>query len=224
MPDDFAQFAFAESQDQLRKRYSTGSAIITRWRTELKPDRVREKQAPADFLAKAKTLNRAQLQSLYGVGERMIVKWIKATGASPPLRIHTRPSLQRPVPADFVEMAKTMSRKGLTKHYRTSLVAVNRWCAESGSEPVVRPVRQPVPKVSSPRPFKFHSDGHVHRDLRRTSMYDEAADVLRRRFVVFRCGPTGKFLVDGLHWRVGNVICTPDELMQRAAKYRERAA
>ncbi len=61
--------------------------------------------------------------------------------------------------------------------------------------------------------------------IRASSIYDEAAGVIQReRFAVYRCEDNGKANPNGKFWRVGNVVLTPDELLERAERYRRRAA
>lgn len=223
MPEGFAACAWSLTHAELRKRFKAGSAIIRRWRLELDPARCApSRQAPDDFAELASTMHRAALQRHYDVGEKLVVAWIRETGASPPIA----PRAVRACPDDFASLAPTMTRKGLIKHYRTSDVAVVRWIAETGVKPYVRPVPEvsALPKPSGPKPFRFKGEKIVHMDARLHTIYDRAADDLRRKFVVFRCGPTGKFDEKGEHWRVGNVVCTPDELLQRADRCREKAA
>lgn len=73
--------------------------------------------------------------------------------------------------------------------------------------------------------FGGHARNQLTRDLRYISMFDEAADALRReRFVVFRCDDRGRADQKGEFWRLGNTLLTPDELLQRAEKYRRKVA
>lgn len=58
-------------------------------------------------------------------------------------------------------------------------------------------------------------------ETRRSSIvYDIAANTLRReRFLVNPCTQYGKYSVNGKFWRVGRNILTPDELLEKAARY-----
>lgn len=228
MPDDFTAHAKLGNKT-LQRKYGAGKKTIIRWLEELATGAARHSMniPPEDFAELAQTLNKTALQKHYGVGERRVKNWLAAAGIE---EVSPQYPVRRFLPDDFTEVAPTMTQTALGRHYAADWKTVKRWCAEANVEPAVHVFVQPpqdtrrIPYRSN---FAFHGHAQTrhHADLRTITMYDEAADVLRReRFICFRCGPTGKYLEKGLHWRVGNVICTPDELLQRADKYRAKAA
>jgi hypothetical protein len=239
-PEDFREVAATMGRRALKEHYGVGQDIVTRWfreiggnpRSDMQHTR---KPVPEDFTALAPSMTAVALQKHYGVGERVVVRWLKETGATTS-RTYEKPGSIRPVPDDFARLAPRMTQVQLREHYRVSKLVLRRWIAQAQVRTAgsivnrreSRPVRQAFTPAFGPRPmvFKGHPGAAVKQDdLRLYTKYDEAADILRReRFVVFRCGPTGVFVEKGEHWRVGNVICTPDELLQRAEKYRRRVA
>lgn len=225
MPDGFAQVAYEYGLKQLARQFNAGQVVIIRWRNELgsaDPRKISD-DPPTDLKQLIGKLNKTQLQKHYGVGESRLNKWLKAAGISSVPRLYPH---RRIVPADFAEVAPTMPQTALARHYKADWTTIKRWCDEAGVSPAVPDFSWNVNRspIRSVRNMTWKAPV-VRYDARQITMYDEAADTLRReRFVVFRCGPTGKYLEKGLHWRVGNVVCTPDELLQRAAKYKARAA
>lgn len=156
------------------------------------------------------------LRTKYGAGRLAVERWLDELGAD---RTGRKPSANRlPVPADFAEMARSLTRTGLVEHYRCVWQVMARWCKEAGVEPV-RYVPVPVVRVN------WIHRGAVGKatDLRQRTMYDEAADVLRQHCPVYRSDARGLFDPKGDFWRIGNGLLTPDELLKRAAKYRVAA-
>lgn len=222
MPADFAEVAWL-SQSYLCPRYKTGSETIARWRRELGGEDPRKAmlQPPADFVEQAGHRNLTQLCAHYHVGERRVKSWAKRAGVQIKLYLSLA---RRGVPDDFAECAAMMSRRALCRYYRAEIETVKRWLSETGINAMVYVPPQPTPR--NPRPFVFggHARTRQTSDMRQTSMFDEAADTLRRHFVVFRCDDRGRADQKGEFWRLGNTLLTPDELLQRAEKYRRKVA
>lgn len=171
---------------------------------------------PDNFAERAKELDRRNLRAFYGVSRHTIDRWIVSTGVQPyKAPVYNR----RPIPDDFRAAAQVMHKTKLIEHYKTSDDVMSRWIRESG----IRPANY------VPRPMLLARMGHAHKvsvnTVRHTSIYDEAADALRReRFPVNRCNDRGGYDPEGRFWRVGWSTVTPDELLTRAAKYQRRAA
>jgi hypothetical protein len=117
------------------------------------------------------------------------------------------------------------------KHYRVHHGCMNRWIEETGIEPKVFVPCYPEPKPRPSRARQAKNLGQmggglvIRHDNRVKSMFDHAADTLRaERWVVHRCNERGAYAEKGELWRVGNVVLTPDELLQRADRYRKVAA
>lgn len=228
MPADFPVNAATLSILRLSEIYGVDQFVIKRWHRENGGNpRAQRKPAPADFAEMASKMAQRALVVHYKVDKRTIARWTKETGAKPTSLYSRPPRFLRP--ADFVAIAQTMSQRSLADHYGVKRGVVARWVEETGvTPPRVAPDRKYTkpPKRAKPAALNITWDrGKAqHDDLRRIDQYDIAADVLRRqRFIVYRCGPTGKFLEKGLSWRVGSTVVTPDELLERAARY-ERAA
>lgn len=226
MPEDFASFAWTMSVDQLRKKYVAGQTSVQRWRRELGGEpQVDLSIPPADFKARASRWTIAMLRRHYGVGETRIRTWLRITGAE--AQKYTAP-VRRTVPADFAEVAATTSQTAMIQHYRADVRTIKRWFEETGVTPLVfdnHAPKGPRAKGPSVMVFRGHAQRPFHRDLRQITMYDEAADILRReRFIVYRCDERGRYAEKGDHWRIGNTLVTPDDLLRRADRYRERVA
>lgn len=220
MPEGFAEDARIMGRKALQEKYSAGKLAVYRWRREigLDPTSTEVADVPSDFNEVAPTMTRKRLQEHYCVGERRLRHWIATSGVEPPREATKSGPKGRPIPSDFMERAATMTRWQLRSHYEASWEVLERWCAETGVNPTS--TRQPAVKrvVQNWRPAN-------HQDMRKHTIFDEAADTIRReRFAVYRCDKRGRYSEKGELWRVGNTLLTPDELLQRADKYRRRAA
>lgn len=187
---------------------------------------------PHDLREMAKAMNKTMLRQHYGIGEDRLETWLRETGVVPAKGLCIR---RRHLPDDFAEIAPSMSQMALSKLYKVDWTTIKRWKEEAGVETMDpnelrrRNLRR-EPQQNNRLPshsfvFKGSSAIPVVRDSRLFTLYDQAADELRRnRWAVHRCDDRGRYCEKGKLWRVGNVICTPDELLQRAARYRNRAA
>lgn len=220
IPEDFRDFATEMSRRELQRHYSAGQATICRWLTEIGCRALRRPRShmPAEFPSYAASMTVAELKAKHRVGHERIKVWCKLAGVTP-----KRNGL-RPVPSDFIEAAKFTTKNMLMKNYRADWKTVSRWIEETGVS-TAQYIPTPPPASSRGIVFRGHAATPLARDLRHITIFDQAADALRReRFVVYRCDQRGRYAEKGNHWRLGNTLLTPDELLQRAAKYREKAA
>lgn len=227
MPADFAEVAPTMNRSQLCGHYKTGNNYISRWFKEAGiPPRQhgrpiasgKLRPMPADFPTLAPTMTRADLCRHYHAGNSYITRWLAESGEGP-----RRPGVKqalRPMPDDFAQVAPTKTLAGLRVHYTSSDTVVKRWLQEANIT------------------AKTHTANHLKRghfcgrvlvkpqaDMRPDSMWIRAANVLQReRFVVFKCNARGGADQNGDFWMVGRVVCTPDELLMRAARYERLAA
>ena len=216
MPEGFAADAFTLSSGNLRKKYRCSAQTVMRWRREIDnppPDRW---EPPADRRELAPSHTLRQLCLKYGVGHSRMGTWLKKLGVSAFDAKHSRPWQFRPCPDDFAQVALTMSKTALRRHYGTSDDVIARWILHTGVQPLKV---VPVP----PSVFRMPHNGspRVQR-LKNYDRYDEAADILRKWFAVYRCDERGRLDEKGIFWRVGNIVVDRDELLARAA--RKRAA
>ena len=186
---------------------------------------------PDDFMTVAPTMAIKDLQRHYATNHRTIKRWFRQSGAQ-----HCNPHKHtQEVPADFADNAKVLTITQLRKHYGGGHKKIERWLNLLGIEPL-RAVH-PGPKKRADTPQRHRPATHninrmgtsyigiVDRGIRTRSIHDEAADVLRReRWVVYRSTDKGRADHKGEFWRVGNTVLTPDELLQRAERYRSAAA
>lgn len=122
----------------------------------------------------------------------------------------------KPMPEDFKELAPTMTKSDLQRHYQVKWSGtIDRWLKEAGIA-----AKRYVPKRG-----RIHRMGMVPSrsvvTLERVQDPDEvAANILRKeRFPVNRCNEDGKFNLNGKFWRVGMNVYTKEALIEKAEKY-----
>jgi len=170
---------------------------------------------PADFARVAPTKSRAEIAEHYGVGKHIVARWVKESGIKGKPQVKTRP-----MPDDFIANAATMHANALMRHYSTGYDLIARWCNQAGVTPQAAPpskfMRPNLGRMGKPQQAMTGSTVHTP--------HDDAAYVLRRFFVVHRCNDRGAYDPKGKWWRVGINVCSPDELLAKAERYRERVA
>lgn len=171
---------------------------------------------PDGFADDARRLSVMQLRAKYRCGHRTVRRWLDSLGVP---SFVAQPHNKFKTPEDFIAVAPTMLKQDMMAHYGVGLTVINRWLNECGVE-----AKSPPP----PPRFRKNSHGYVLMQIKPEaawSIYMNAAHILRReRFIVHRCNERGAFDPDGALWRVGNVICTDEEIVARAAKYERIAA
>lgn len=228
VPADFAEVAARLGQPSLiRAHYKCGPSAFYRWLDETGVKvacRNTYRHAPKDFALIAARMTGKELRAHYGINQAMMTRWIKETGIKP---FRLPPINRLPVPDDFAAIAPTMHKGALLRHYGVAQhETIDRWIRESGVKPAAFvPVYAPKqPGKGNLRPSRGNGKSNVA-TLRVKSLYDEAADELRRnRWQVNRCDEKGVYAEGGRFWRVGTVICTPDELLARAERAARKAA
>lgn len=214
MPEGFEADAFELAFTDLKNKYHAGNSAIKRWRREVCGIRPSPPPVPDDFLKLSLTMCRHQLEQHYRTSWRQICAWVEETGVTPRDGRETRPQSRRPLPDDFRQIVPGMTRRQIQQHYRCSGEAVIRWLDETG---IV--AAKPVPNIGNLN-WRMPTGRPTVKALRNYSLYDEAADVLRRFFAVYRCDERGRANPEGKLWRVGNTIVDGDELLSRAARKR----
>lgn len=234
-PADFAEVvAQIETANKLAKHYRCGHETVVRWLTEagLKAVKVYTRGAPPpdDFTEMAPKNSKAALCRYYSCSFDVINRWLSETGA----KHGDRPkgyakTVLRPIPDDFAEACKVHTRTSLRKVYRAAGETIERWIAESG----IKPVDTRIALQRAAMAQRFAANGgtsrmgrahHVQLTDKVRSMYDEAADLLRKYGPVNRCDENGKYQQAGDYWRVGWNVITGDELLERANAKRSKAA
>lgn len=233
MPSDFPIYAADETHAQLKKRYNVGTHVLQRWHMENGGNprvRVTMRPVPDDFhqLAPVNSIN--FLHRHYVADERVIKRWLRETGLEPATVYIKRPDKRIAMPEEFAEVAPGMTQRELAKRYKCARDVIRQWLEIAGIASKGRNQRKPRSEYTKSAPrrtfeFRGHAGLLVLRDMRSRSIYDEAADLLRRHdFRINRCDERGRYDANGSFWRSGNTLLTPDELLQRADKYRKRAA
>lgn len=232
MPADFPEkVAELSHQALLKAHYRCGLAAIQRWLAEMGVPRARPKLKCTDdeFREAARTMTRQQLAAHFRIGANQVRTLVSRTGAQPVQARFSPPPKYRAIPEDFAENARTMTRNQLAVHYVAGWITVNRWLAEMGIAPVTVQAMPPKPrpaKVQAPRSAAALPTV-LHRKIaptRTTTIYDDAADLIRRDMPVYRCTDKGRADHKGSFWRAGNTVLTPAELLIRADRKRSRAA
>jgi hypothetical protein len=188
---------------------------------------------PADFPEIGPTLTLADACRHWKAGAAAVHRWHRENGTkiAPYHRRHARPRPSEPAPPEFVELAPTMCAGELKRHYMRGARVIRRWLEETGATPkpfdrheqmlqVHRERRKSQPFIRQPPPKRriWNYTGPKAKPLpgRDWSIHGQAADHLRRYAAVYRCGEQGAANPNGDHYRFGNIVLTPDELLQRA--------
>jgi hypothetical protein len=218
LPDDFATVATGRSKEWACQHYKAGNDTVSRWfeeaglKAQFKGPKCRP--MPDDFAAVFPTLkNQFEVCAHYGATEKVVRRWMNEAGLKP------HQVQDRPVPDDFAHVAPSMSKTQLGDRYKVSHDVINRWLRLSG----VKAMERTRVAHRSSRLVPTRGTGRPNLTITRAaSIYDIAANELRRFGPVFRCDDRGIYRQAGDYWRMGWSILTPDELLERAA--RKRAA
>lgn len=228
IPADFAEVMGDKPRvEDLMKRYSAGDSTIRRWLKEIGYEHERLRPMPADFIHIAASMAKFELKNHYRASQKTIDRWLKETG------VKTRGAI-KPPPEDFAEMAAEMCAAELRRHYNAGGDRIARWCKVVGVTPKPYDFAAGAAKASEAsrasvaRRF-FSSAGSSYRPIYdqrvgTRTIYDDAADTLRRYGPCYRCNERGAGDHKGKFWRFGNVVCTDEELLARAARYERKAA
>lgn len=223
MPADFVEMVhkFERHTGKLQTYYTAGQATVYRWMDEAGIERkgTNCRPVPQDYTQLAPTMGLVALAKHYRTGEKTVHRWAEKTG------VHPYVIVLRPAPSDWAELAPTMGLLALTRHYKTNHRIIKRWAKETGIEP--KPYVPTPPKPRAPKSVRKVArirpgDFQIAR-TRVTTIYDDAANTLRAYAAVYRCNDRGGFDERGKFWRMGNVVMTPSELLERAARYRKAA-
>lgn len=217
MPEGFPADAFEMAVDELKRKYRAGDTAVRRWRNEVGLPASRQVQIPDDFVEVAPRHTRRELKRIYGVGSDRLASWLRQTGASSLNANTVRPL--RPVPDDFAEVAPTMARYRLRDHYSTDIGIIDRWLAETGLKPGRALPAQRIRHIG----MTFRPRTTLASDNRQYGVHDQAADLLRKYYPVYRCDERGRANPKGKLWRAGNSLIDGDELLARADRKRRAA-
>lgn len=156
---------------------------------------------PEGFAEKAATHTNSELQEMFSVGRKSVLRLRRIVGVpSPPVdRSHPRK-----MPEGFAGRAKTMTRSQLCAYYSCSYKTLARLIREADVEPM---------SYNRARPRKMMPIDTVKPSL---SYAGEAAEYLKRWGAVTRCNEAGRFDPKGSMWRRGSAILTDDEVIERA--------
>lgn len=244
-PADFAVHATSEGLNALRVRYGQCTSTIKRWveetgvvRPVLNGGKIK-RPVPDDFAEMTSKHSNLELMAHYACGSEMLYRWRKESG--------TKRRDKMIIPGDFAEVWKTKGILQLAAHYGRNHSTVTLWIKRLGlvrprgrtlaqQARVTQPKPAPTPKVAKvpvspkcapsrfikPDAFRTAPLDRVQRDM---SAAGVAADTLRRdRWTVFRCDTKGKPSPNGKMWICGRVLCTADELIERAERAARRMA
>lgn len=173
---------------------------------------------PDDFLQVAPGKTQNWLKQHYRTSTKCVVRWQNETGVEKSKGTPPPPKPKREAPEDLAEVARSRYLHEIIKYYRTSEKVLRRWMRETGIKPGKRLAKNTLERAGQPWVSKLT-------DMRQKNIYDEAADELRRhRWIVYRCTHKGVYARKGGYWRVGQIVCTPEELLERADRARRKAA
>lgn len=156
--------------------------------------------APKDFAKWAAIETEFQLVARYGFSRETIRRMRREMGIK-------RPTGSRPMPADFATVAPTKTVNGLLAHYRASRETVRRWLDQADVQPAKH---HNIPWNKEVVPVKIPA-ADVDRAV-------QAARYLgpKLRVAISRCDAKGKFSHIGDHFRYGNTVMTPQQIIDRA--------
>ncbi len=233
IPSDFCAIAPTMYLKDLKAHYKCGYSTLAKWldRTGLKTLRPVSRHVPEDFAKVAPTMLLEHLMKHYGCHRETIKRWAAETGVQPAKgfrRTPPPPRQPKSPPADFAEIAPTMLARDLCIHYQTGRHTLRRWLRETGISPLqyVQPKKpKAAPKVKLlDRKTGLHGS-NLLRIRRVTDIYQEAVETLQRAgWRVCRCNERGGAEEKGTHYRVGNLVLTPDEMLVKAARAERKAA
>ena len=194
-----------------------------------RPERLRA--IPADFAAVAPTMNCHVLTIHYKARPDVIHRWAKEAGVT-----LLAGRVPRQVPPNWAELCADNTATAIKRQLVCDYGTIRRWARETGIFPKPAPkgpqlgsarqAKRPPTRAFPSRPGNpdWYAKGTFQHDNRTKTIWDDAADVLRaERWAVHRCSDKGRYDEKGRFWRVGNVVVTPDELLQRAERVRRKA-
>ena len=175
LPRDFADQAACMGTYGLKEHYHTGVSTIMRWYREagIKPRSIPSRYSPPDSLAHdVLTMSNAEMAKKHGVSETLIRNWLNIAGVKPAVK-RDHP-LKRRMPEGFASVAPTMTMPQLQQKFDASDGVIRRWCSEAGVRWQTRNWRRSGPSQLVTPPVD-------------SSVAAQAAQFLRRRFIVYRC-------------------------------------
>jgi hypothetical protein len=184
----------------------------------------RRRQLPDDFAERAAEMSLTNLVDLYETHRNVVHRWSKEAGVVP---LRARRGHDAP-PPDLGAQAKVMGMRALGRLYGVHHNIVRRWLSLAGIE--AKRYDNSAPKDGHRGKGAYHRQTlaqkrHWHAGpqphgipARDGSMQGMAADHLRRTAATYRCDERGRARLDGEFWRHGNVLLTPDEMLERAAR------
>jgi len=135
-----------------------------------------------------------------------------------------------PIPNDFLQVAPGKTLTQIAAHYGISRSTASRMQERAGVVPNV-PTKVRVKATSQSKPAKpaqfvrNYSAAPVDRPQRDMSPAGLAQEILQRdRWTVFRCNADGRPNISGKFWLCGRVVCSDQELIERAARAERRMA
>lgn len=229
VPEDFAAMLARMSFKQLAEHYVASPNTVSRWRKEIGQEPTGRggfagRPMPDDFRERAPVTSNDVLMKAYGVGGRVIWRWRRECGIPAPRPKSLRTKPYRPVPDGFAEVASQNPNRVLIAMFHASERTVARWRREAGAfyTPPVTGRRRTASKAPSGFLEKMgRPRGQIfYVPPRDTTIEGQAAEVLRAYAPTYRCDRRGRQECPDIakgFWRYGNVVLTPDELLQRAA-------
>ena len=98
---------------------------------------------PADFPEKGRRMSREEAMRHYGVSQRIMVRWRKEAG----IRTHaSKKRPPRPLPADFLEIAPTLSYAAAEKRWKAGAIQIRTWYRDAGIGPARATRWKPIPE------------------------------------------------------------------------------
>ena len=141
MPENFAEIARGRSGNSLRAEFKIGSETCRAWliavglECQTRPLRTAGlRVVPDGFVDVAEVMTDNALGRRFKASNPTITRWRRETGLMQ-RGAPRHPKSRRACPADFEDLAPTMTVTRLAEHYKTSTDLIRRWSAETGARP-----------------------------------------------------------------------------------------
>ncbi len=185
------------------------------------------KRDAAIALIRSTTMPSRAIAEHVGLAPPTVLKIINEIGAKG-RKVDWGCAPNRAMPADFPERAKTSTNKALIAHYKSSAGTIKRWREECGvaldAEVVnARRAQGGMSGNASPVRKRFitglvpQAVAEIKRDMSRAGL--AASFMQRDGWVCHRCTADGRAMPGtGSHWRLGRLVVTDAELIERAER------
>lgn len=169
-----------------------------------------KRPCPPDFQEKRLELgSMTKLAAHYSAAHRTIARWLSESGL-PRMKGLNPPSRKIAIPDDFASCAHQFLLKELAQKFGVSVNTITRWVKETGVR-TKPPHGMQLPSLTARIP-----------GAKRDTIYDIAADCIRRHMPVYKSDEKGSYSAKGKFYRVGMSVLTKQGLLEKAEYYKRK--